>query len=197
MEREKQLRFCKVCKNQKFDIAQGIVCGLTGQKATFDLECDRYEEDARLKEQQVSKDLQNGMTNKISSQGTRFANFLLDFLFLLLFNFLGAFVLVFILSLFSPQLFQALDSNRPLIFFLVFGVNLFYYTILEYASGRSLAKYITKTKVVTEKGENPGFQAIVIRSLCRFIPFDALSFLGGEESGWHDRISGTRVISRN
>ncbi|WP_462319563.1 hypothetical protein [Marinilabilia sp.] len=51
--------------------------------------------------------------------------------------------------------------------------------------------------MVTETGESPGFRTILIRSLCRFIPFDALSFLGGEESGWHDRISGTRVISRN
>jgi len=36
---------------------------------------------------------------------------------------------------------------------------------------------------------------IVIRSLCRFIPLEAFSFLFNDGSGWHDTISSTKVIN--
>ncbi|WP_462319562.1 hypothetical protein [Marinilabilia sp.] len=64
MEREKQLRFCKICKNQKFDIKQGIICGLTEQKATFDLECAQFEEDAKLKDMPVADPLPNTLQKR-------------------------------------------------------------------------------------------------------------------------------------
>ena len=69
-----------------------------------------------------------------------------------------------------------------------------YYTTLEYTTGRTIAKHITKTKVVDENGKKPNFQAILIRSLCRFIPFEPLSFLGEDKRGWHDKLSKTKVI---
>jgi rhomboid protease GluP len=51
MNRDKQLEYCKKCKKQAFDMSQGIVCGLTNQKADFTGECEHFELDGtRLRE---------------------------------------------------------------------------------------------------------------------------------------------------
>ena len=70
-----------------------------------------------------------------------------------------------------------------------------YFIILEYKIGRTIGKYITKTKVVTEIGEQPNLKSIIIRTFCRLIPFDSLSFLFKDGEGWHDTISKTKVIN--
>lgn len=69
-----------------------------------------------------------------------------------------------------------------------------YYNIIEALTGRSIGKYVTKTKIVLEDGSKPDFQQILIRTLCRLIPFDAFSFLGAEARGWHDSLSKTFVV---
>ena len=66
--------------------------------------------------------------------------------------------------------------------------------ILEGLTQRTIGKLITRTKVVMENGEKPSSEAIIIRSLCRMIPFDAFSFLGDPSRGWHDTISKTYVV---
>ncbi len=50
MTREKQLMHCKKCLNRKMDFKQGIVCGLTGEKATFSNECPDFKLDESVKE---------------------------------------------------------------------------------------------------------------------------------------------------
>ena len=50
--------------------------------------------------------------------------------------------------------------------------------------------------MVDINGEKPGTQEILIRSLCRLIPFDAFSFLGAPDKGWHDSISKTYVVKK-
>ncbi len=45
MDRTKQLEYCKKCTKQKFDFSQGIICGLTNQKADFENECEHFEID--------------------------------------------------------------------------------------------------------------------------------------------------------
>ena len=62
-----------------------------------------------------------------------------------------------------------------------------YYMITEGLSGRSLGKLITKTKVINMENEKPSFINILGRTMCRFIPFEAFSFLG-DGKGWHDSI---------
>ena len=69
-----------------------------------------------------------------------------------------------------------------------------YYTFLEGLTGRSFAKYITQTKVVMETDSSkPSFKESLIRTVCRFIPFDALSFFSKKPIGWHDMVSDTLV----
>jgi uncharacterized RDD family membrane protein YckC len=70
-----------------------------------------------------------------------------------------------------------------------------YYLMFEGIWARSPAKLITRTRVVTLDGDAPSFMHIVKRSCARIIPFEPLSFLGkGDEGGWHDTLSDTRVV---
>lgn len=71
-----------------------------------------------------------------------------------------------------------------------------YYTIFESHYQKTLGKLITKTKVVNFYGEKPSFQDIFVRSICRFIPFDRVSYLF-MKNGFHDGISKTTVIKDN
>lgn len=74
-------------------------------------------------------------------------------------------------------------------------LSLSYYVALESMFGISLGKLVTRTKVVAESGDRASLQQIIIRSLCRFVPFEPFSFFG-QSRGWHDRWSGTRVVRR-
>jgi uncharacterized RDD family membrane protein YckC len=68
-----------------------------------------------------------------------------------------------------------------------------YYIVLEGLTSRTLGKFITGTYVVTDEGLKPSFATILGRTLCRFIPFEALTFLLSSV-GFHDRLSHTRVV---
>ncbi len=71
-----------------------------------------------------------------------------------------------------------------------------YYIFCEVVWGKTLGKLITKTKVVMANGTKPSLPAIVGRTFCRLIPFDALSFFfGSSPAGWHDKFSKTRVVN--
>lgn len=99
-------------------------------------------------------------------------------------------------ALISPQSLSMFDETNKLAEYIMgFFICMFYYSILEASTGRSIAKYITKTKVVNYKGETPDFGTILLRTLCRFIPFEPFSFLGSDASGWHDTLSKTKVIN--
>lgn len=73
-------------------------------------------------------------------------------------------------------------------------IIVFYYFIFESLSFRSLGKYATNTKVIVNSGQAPTLKDVLIRSLCRIIPFDGLSFLGTNGKGWHDVLSKTYVV---
>ena len=47
MDRSQQLQFCKVCTNRKMDMKQGLLCGLTNQKADFENECASFTKDEK------------------------------------------------------------------------------------------------------------------------------------------------------
>ncbi len=70
-----------------------------------------------------------------------------------------------------------------------------YYYVFEYYLGITLGKLFTNTRVVNSSGLEPTSGEIAIRTLCRFIPFEAFSFLGS--TNWHDSISNTLVIKNS
>ena len=73
-------------------------------------------------------------------------------------------------------------------------VTFLYYFISEWLLGKSLAKYITGTKVFfLDTGSKPSMTNILLRTLGRFIPFDFVSFFSSNPVGWHDWLGGTIV----
>jgi uncharacterized RDD family membrane protein YckC len=71
----------------------------------------------------------------------------------------------------------------------------FLFAAQEAMSGRTLGKFITRTRVVRLDGTRPTLWQIVGRSFARFIPFDAFSALNEVPRPWHDSLSGTMVVN--
>lgn len=74
-----------------------------------------------------------------------------------------------------------------------------YHLIFEATFQQTIGKMLTGTKVVSVTGEKPTFLAIFGRSLARYIPFEAFSFLfygSYPTKGWHDRLSHTLVVPK-
>lgn len=129
----------------------------------------------------------------IASSNRRFLNYFLDMIFSIIFAFLFALITGYILAflgLYKEEMFNDEDVNKLFLYFSSF----IYYLIFESILGKTPAKYLTKTKVVTELGNKPDFLMILKRSLTRFVPFDVFSFSGKNPIGWHDKWSKTRVI---
>ncbi len=135
----------------------------------------------------------------LANKSKRFANYIID---RILFNSIFL-VFGFIASLLSELLaneqiilfLDGLDKINPILDFLITTITFTaFYTILESLSQKTIGKLVTNTKVVLENGEKPPLHVIIIRSLCRLIPFDAFSFLGDIPKGWHDTMSKTFVV---
>jgi len=124
---------------------------------------------------------------ELATKGRRFANLILDTLGYEL----VLFVLAFVLSLSSRSLAAAIAAHS---FLFAMATMLAYYTGCETLFGRTLAKLVTGTRVVSETGEPATFRQVLIRTLCRMVPFEPFSCLGDPPVGWHDRWSGTRVV---
>ncbi|MEM9887225.1 MAG: RDD family protein [Bacteroidota bacterium] len=125
----------------------------------------------------------------LASTGQRLANYILDRI--------GVYICILLfISITEDFLFDYSYSESVsnftvvLVLLIAFG----YWAGFEYAFGKTPAKFLTRTKVVTQDGERPTFLTIMGRTLCRFIPFEQFSFLGSRAVGWHDSISRTRVV---
>jgi len=80
-------------------------------------------------------------------------------------------------------------------FFVGLLVGYTYFFLLEAVCQKTIGKMLTGTKVVSMDGGRPSLGQFMGRAAARFIPFEAFSFLGSQEPrGWHDSLSGTRVI---
>ena len=125
----------------------------------------------------------------IASTGQRLGNMFLDLVFFFVFAFVFGIVLALI------GLGDVIEGMNDTLLGSI--ILLIYYVPQEAFSGRTLGKLITGTEAVNEDGTKLTFGKALGRTLCRFIPFDAFSFLGGKgrPKGWHDRIPKTKVIS--
>jgi uncharacterized RDD family membrane protein YckC len=193
MTREEQLVFCKTCKYQKFSMNSGVICRLTDQVADFEGSCDSFHEDTDLVNR-LYRTGENG-TRTIASLEKRFANLILDSIFYYVFSFLIGTILAIFMVAYSPSSLSMLDSDNKITNYLVGLLVMFiYYSTSEALTGRTLGKLITRTKVVDENGLTPGINTILLRTVCRFIPFDAISFFFDDNTGWHDKLSKTKVV---
>ena len=122
-------------------------------------------------------------SNKVSSL-TRFLHFIIDTVAWLI-------VATIIGFLLDPLL---AESNQNILGYLLLVVSFFgYYVFMETRYQKTIAKFITKTKVVMADGKKPNTGDIVRRTACRLIPFDRVSYFFSA-NGFHDNLSNTTVV---
>ncbi len=180
---------CKRCKHKGFNFKRGLFCNLTNEKPARFGSCEKFENNPEAdvyKPSYVSPYKSEYIEGRVNGW-IRFANYFVDRIIVIVLSIL--FTVVLLLN-------GKADINRFEEYLIVYSIAVFYYTLFEAAFGQSVGKFITGTIVVTENGEKPSFGNILGRSFCRLIPFNAFSFLGESASGWHDSITGTRVIEK-
>ncbi len=134
-------------------------------------------------------DHQAEVIRPIATTGQRFLTMIIDFLGYI---FLSA-VIGFTFTLLN--IIDILDQIHDYIFGIL--IMSLYYIPQEVMWGRTLGKLIMGTQVVSISGKPAPFSQIFGRTLIRFVPFEAFSFLGGRghPQGWHDSWSKTKVVS--
>jgi uncharacterized RDD family membrane protein YckC len=137
----------------------------------------------------VGDEEQSGPTEP-ASRAQRFVNVLIDVVGYSAF----AVVVTVVVGLLYPPFLEA--SSVLVDYAFGFVVVTGYYAVSEGLSGRTLGKLVTGTWVVDESGGKPTFWQILGRSAARSIPFEPFSFFGAEPTGWHDRLSETRVVRK-
>lgn len=125
----------------------------------------------------------------------RFVNFLIDrfFLYLCWRFFLTKFTIAVI------EFFGLIVENN---YEYIFGIwsfsvifDLFFYALFEsLTGGKTLGKFITRTRAVNTDGTRINFRTALLRSLSRIVPFEAFSALGDPSHPWHDQWTHTCVI---
>ncbi|WPO80572.1 RDD family protein [Flavobacterium sp. KACC 22761] len=134
----------------------------------------------------------------LTSDRDRFLNCIIDFFSILIMIFVFTFFVVITGNIFQWDVYrpwvETMINLGMLGTYLSFAM--FYYLVFESLFGRTIGKFITGSIVVNENGLKPSFSAICIRTLCRLIPFDQLSFLSKSERIWHDALSKTFVVEK-
>jgi|GEM_PF-4138828 len=147
MTRQAQLQFCKICVNQHKDLNLGIICGLNGQTASFDGNCDSFHQDTSLKARTSTVGWSNGIDAQVASQGQRFANYVIDFICTMIFVVVFSFILGIVLALVAPSSLYIFEQENKLLEYAIgFVAGTIYYATLEGISGQSIGKVLTQDK---------------------------------------------------
>ncbi len=126
----------------------------------------------------------------LASTGKRFLNYLID---IIIFNIITS--IVKDVFFYNAGTLYAYNPYVSLFLGLLisYGCFVVLYFLSESAfKGRTIGKFITGTKAVNANGTDMQPKTILIRNLCRIVPFEPLSAFGGHP--WHDKWSKTYVI---
>jgi len=120
---------------------------------------------------------------KKASQQKRTINFFVDLVLYVSIIFLLSLISIFA---FGIMIFRGTWGTV----FIILGYAVYYWSVEMSFNGKTFGKTITKTKVVTHTGERPDFVDYFIRSICRLIPIDFISFLIPDQKAYYiERIS--------
>jgi uncharacterized RDD family membrane protein YckC len=139
---------------------------------------------ARVDESEAPRTLER------AGRGRRFGTFIIDYIVTNAIVFAATFMLVLSIGPRAAEWFAGLGSRLFFVIVLTIG----YYAFFEGFWARTPGKWVCGTRVVSGAGTSPSFRAVIIRTLCRYIPFEPFSFFGEAGSGWHDTISKTQVV---
>ena len=127
-----------------------------------------------------------------ASTGKRFLNYLIDVI-----AYYFVVIVIVMGTIFSGNQNIAEEAASESLLANLVALLLFfgYYTVMEATfDGKTLGKFITRTRAVRDDGSALGWDKAALRSICRFIPFEPFSLLGGGR-GWHDSIAKTVVVN--
>lgn len=132
------------------------------------------------------------------SPGLRFVNYLIDLIAFYALSFIVGMlyaVLGAVNAYSGGTVSDDSGSIQLLLFLSLMLVMVAYYTLFEFfAKGRTLGKLATGTMAVRDDGSNLTFKDALLRTLCRFIPFEIFSAFGYRP--WHDSLTKTWVIKK-
>ncbi len=131
----------------------------------------------------------------LASKNSRLLNFILDYVIINIITFIIIYFLDFIFYSNKTGInywYNQMSRIEKYLFWAL--ISFIYYTLTEILLSRSIAKYFTKTIVVTENGIKPKLVNILARSALRLVPFESFTFLQGRELGLHDKNSKTFVV---
>ncbi len=134
---------------------------------------------------------------KFATIGQRLLNFIIDLAAFYLLNlFLGLVAGLFAFLLKFNE--QSLPGGAvQLIFLFAFVASyILYYTLWEGAKGKTLGKFLTKTKAVQVDGSPLGYKKAFVRSLLRLLPFEFISVFFGRLM-WHDSWTYSMTVQDN
>ena len=125
-----------------------------------------------------------------ASSGKRFVNLLIDSIVSgILYNIIEGFFLT------TPEFYYDGYSYLFISLFFSIAFSLMYMFLNEYLlKGKSIGKFVTGTRAVTQEGNLLTAKDALMRSLVRLIPFEAFSALGSPCYPWHDKWTNTYVI---
>ncbi len=132
-----------------------------------------------------------------ASQNRRLVNFLVDSVATQVFSVLVGVVIGIVFAATSGGQATQSDAMMLQVVGTILGIAIvaLYFILMEGIFGVTIGKLLTGTRVVNAKGGKPSLGQIVGRSFARMIPFEPFSFLFGDNTtGWHDSLSGTRVV---
>ena len=182
---------CMKCNHLQRTEYGELKCGITNITVHFESGCELFEKNKDMEEPENNA----GAKVRFNYAGNykRIGNYVIDvlavgILAIALEFFAGRYLVI------NSELFAFLFKDQIGSYIFILLLSFLYYTIFESFTGKTLGKYLTKTKVVNPEGEKPVWTKILLRSLCRFIPLDQISFLFDFKSGWHDTLSKTIVV---
>lgn len=130
----------------------------------------------------------------VVTPGVRFGYYLLDVVFYYIITFLTVSITVAVALSVNPdnyELIYFISKYDSIISLLIFFL---YYALTEYFLGGTFGKLICGYTVIDEYASRISFGKSLLRTISRYVPFEALSCLG--DRGWHDTWSKTYVVKR-
>jgi uncharacterized RDD family membrane protein YckC len=121
------------------------------------------------------------------SAGQRFLGFMIDYVAAMVF---GTIMVAVLMLAFGEDLIDQIPES-------LIGIAgmATYYVLFEGLMARTLGKLVTRTRVVSADDRGLSFGRILVRTMARFVPFEALSFWFGDGTMWHDSWSRTAVMT--
>lgn len=119
------------------------------------------------------------------NKGIRLVNWIVDMMIITIMS-----AVIFMIL----KMITEIKINPKIILYIIW---ILYYYLFESYDGQTLGKKLTNTIVVDMKKNQPSRKRIFIRTILRLNPFDAFSYLFGQEQGGHDTLSKTRLICKS